>query len=231
VSKTIVGTVTGLTGPWYPRFSPESTKIYQPGLNNQTIAVIDVATKKITGTITDNHIGKDRPSISPDGKMSYAITGSGVLKNDVRTGKELERWLGVASGTVTFSPVAALSPDGTKLWTIATLPGSSNLALYGFDTTNPGTLRPALGATAFNGTVTGTIPITSAPHSMKFSPDNQTLYVLRQDLTQIAVVDTVKNVITKTIPTGAAPYGFDVTPDGSAIYVANLGSNNISFIT
>ena len=66
------------------------------------------------------------------------------------------------------------------------------------------------------GTVTGTVPVGTAPARVAITRDGTRAYVTNAGSASISVIDTAADAVIETIPVGDSPSALAVTPDGTA---------------
>jgi YVTN family beta-propeller protein len=79
-------------------------------------------------------------------------------------------------------------------------------------------------------TVTGTIPVGTAPVGVAVTPDGAFAYVTNQNSNTVSAIATATNTVTATVPVGNVPSGVAITSTGASAYVTNFHSANVSVI-
>jgi YVTN family beta-propeller protein len=181
---------------------------YICNLVDNTVSVIDVATRAVTATIAVGS-GPFGVAVTPDGSKVYVSNS-----ND-----ETVSVIDVATSAVTATIAVGSVPDG-----VAVTPDGSKVYVANYDGNAVSVI-----ATATN-TVTATIPVGNSPMGLAVTPDGSKVYVANDDGNTVSVIAAATNTVTATIPVGSAPEGVAVTPDGSKVYVANNDDNTVSVI-
>ncbi len=119
---------------------------------------------------------------------------------------------------VGFNPGdVAVSPDGSQLWVADTGPQ-----------TGPGSPTDIEVISTATDEVTATLPMSSAPAQIAFSPSGDRAYVTTAD--GLWIFDTATDQVTGVIPGLGDPHGIAVSPDGSTVYVTNTDDNVVEVI-
>jgi gliding motility-associated-like protein len=98
----------------------------------------------------------------------------------------------------------------------------NNTPAIGLATSGKGNIASFTAINNGNSPVTATI--TATPVAAGFA------YIAHGD-SDIAVINTVTNILVSTIKVGSFPYSISVSPDGSLAYVTNFGSGTVSVIS
>ncbi|HEY3840215.1 MAG TPA: cytochrome D1 domain-containing protein [Bryobacteraceae bacterium] len=183
----------------------------KPGTDGSNIAVIDIASRKVTGNIAFDHgIRPHCPMIGPrDGRL-YVTTelDKTITVIDPKT-------LKIVSTLPTGQPEShmfALSHDGRRAYTANVGPGTVSVIEIQAKK------------------VLKIIPISSNTQRISISPDDKWVFTADQTKPQMAVIDTASNTVAKWIPMEGIGYGSAVTPDGRSLLVALPDQNKVAVI-
>ena len=172
--------------------------------NGQSITIIDIATRQVTGTIP---VG-NQPSellILLDNRFAL-LTEYGdnrVRKIDLRVpGGIAEAPTGVGPGSITVSPGARTAYIANST--------SNDISVVDVATM----------------TLTATVPVGSTPIQVNRRPDGAFIYSVDQDMDQISVIDTATLAVTR-VPTGSRPNQFAVHRAGQRAFIPTPGSDRV----
>jgi YVTN family beta-propeller protein len=183
----------------------------RPGTNGQNIAVIDIATEKVTGNIAFTHgVRPHCPMIGPKDGRLYVTTelDKTVTIIDPKTLKIV----GTLPTGQPESHMLALSHDGSRAYTANVGPGTVSV----IDIAARKVLK--------------IIPISSNTQRISVSPNDKWVFTADQTKPQMAAIDTGTNTVAKWIPMEAIGYGSAVTPDGRWLLVALPDPNKVAVI-
>ena len=183
----------------------------RPGTDGQNIAVIDIATQKVTGNIAFDHgIRPHCAMIGPKDGRLYVTTelDKTVTIIDPKTLKII----GTLPTGQPESHMLALSHDGRRAYTANVGPGTVSV----IDIAARKVLK--------------VIPVSSSTQRISISPDDKWVFTADQTKPQMAAIDTGTNAVAKWIPMEAIGYGSAVTPDGRWLLVALSGPNKVAVI-
>ena len=99
-------------GPHGVDLSPDGKEIWTANEFDNTVSIIDVATKRVTQTLKVSTKAAARLAFTPDGKRVFICDDLGLLVLDAVTKKELKR---VKLGTPTHEEIL-FSPDGARVY-------------------------------------------------------------------------------------------------------------------
>ena len=99
-------------GPHGVDLSPDGKEIWTANEFDNTVTIIDVATKKVTQTLKVSTKASARLAFTPDGRQVFICDDLGLLVMDAATKKELKR---VKLGTPTHEEIL-FSPDGAHVY-------------------------------------------------------------------------------------------------------------------
>lgn len=183
----------------------------KPGTDGQLMRVIDIAQRKIVGTVDWGHGVRPHCAVMnhADGKL-YVTT-------------ELEKTVSVIDptslkivGTVPTgqeeSHMLAITHDGKRGYTANVGPGTVSV----LDLVKRELVK--------------IIPISKHTQRISISPDDKWAFTADQYKPQIAVIDTASNEIAKTVELPDIGYGTAVTPDGKWLVVALINLNEVGFV-
>jgi len=183
----------------------------RPGTNGDNIAVIDIATQKVTGNIDFTHgVRPHCPMIGPKDGRLYVTTelDKTISIIDPKTLKII----GTLPTGQPESHMLALSHDGRWAYTANVGPGTvSAIDIAGRKVLN-------------------VIPVSGNTQRISISPDDKWVFTADQTKPQMAVIDTGTNTVAKWIPMGVKGYGSAPTPDGRWLLVALPDQNKVAVI-
>jgi YVTN family beta-propeller protein len=111
----------------------------------------------------------------------------------------------------------AVTPDGSQLWVADTGPQ-----------TGPGSPTDIEVISTATDKVTATLPLSSAPAEIAFSPSGGTAYVTTA--AGLWIFDTATDQVSGVIQGLGDPHGVIVSPDGSTVYVTDTSDNVVDVI-
>jgi YVTN family beta-propeller protein len=183
----------------------------KPGTDGSQIAVIDLATRKVTHNIKFDHGVRPHCAVfGPKDGMLYVTTelDKTITIIDPKTYK--------VTGTIPTgqpeSHMLALSPDGRRGYTANVGPGTVSV----------------LDMEARK--VITVIPISKETQRISVSPDGKLAFTADQTKPQLAVIDTATNKIKTWIPLPGTGYGTAATSDGRWLVVALPTVNKVAVI-
>ena len=172
-----------------------------PGTDGTTLAVIDIASRKIVGSVDFGHgVRPHCPLINPKDKQLYVTTEiDGVVSViDPSTLKVVGK---VPTGAPE-SHMLAITRDGRRGYTANVGAGSVSV----LDLENRKTLT--------------VIPVAPKIQRIALSVDDKLVFTADQSKPQLAAIDTATNKLKTWIPLPAQGYGAASTPDGRWLVVA-----------
>jgi YVTN family beta-propeller protein len=211
--------------PHMGMITPDGRTLVASGSGNNTIYLIDVASKKVVGRIKA-HGEPEHMDITPDSK--YVFCGSmeeGVVQAiDLTTYQEAKAIEGFHEphGYSTL-------PDGSKIY-ISNL-GAHEVTVVDVNRlevhkrisvgspSEPSTLNPGQYLSGINGIINPTLTV-----------DGKLCYAADGDFGLVAVIDTATDKVIDTIPVGAQPWRGYASPDGKYILVPVNGEEMIAVI-
>jgi YVTN family beta-propeller protein len=183
----------------------------KPGSDGQSIAVVDLASRKVVGNIDFGHGVRPHCAVfGPKDGMLYVTTelDKAVAVIDPHTLKIV----GTIPTGQAESHMLAITPDGKRGYTANVGPGTvSVLDMEG------------------RRTIT-VIPVAKQVQRIALSPDGKMAFTSDQTKPQLAVIDTATNKIKSWIPLPGAGYGAAPTPDGRWLVVAVRTANKVAVV-
>jgi YVTN family beta-propeller protein len=171
-----------------------------PGTDGSTLAVIDIASRKVVGNVDFGHgVRPHCPLINPKDKLLYVTTeiDQAVTVIDPATLKVVAK---IPTGAPE-SHMLVIAHDGRRGYTANVGPGS--VSVLDLET------RKAITK----------IPVASKIQRIGISVDERLVFTADQTKPQLAVIDTATNKLKTWIPLPAVGYGATPTPDGHWLVV------------
>jgi YVTN family beta-propeller protein len=207
-SYTVTATIEVGTGPDGVAMDPTSHTAYVTNIDDDTVSVVDEATKTVTTTVTVGG-GPLTVAADPTAHIVYVTNGGNGTVSVINQ----------ATATVTATIAVGHGPDGVAM------DPKSHMAYV----TNggDGTVSAINEAT---GTVTATIAVGSDPDGVAVDPASHTAYVANGGDDTVSAINEATGTVTATIPVGSDPDGVAVDPTSHTAYVANGGTHTVSAI-
>ena len=183
-----------------------SSGVGKPGTDGDTIAAVDLASRKVVGKIGFNHgVRPHCPLIGPKDGLLYVTTelDKTITIIDPKTLKVL----GALPTGQEQSHMMVLSHDGKRAYTANVGPGTVSV----IDVEGRKVLK--------------VIPISGNTQRISMTPDDKWVFTADQTKAQMAAIDTTKNEVAKWIPMEGMVYLSAVTPDGKWLLVALADQN------
>jgi len=183
----------------------------KPGTDGDTIAAIDLASKKVVGKIEFNHgVRPHCPLIGPRDGLLYVTTelDKTITIIDPKTLKVM----GALPTGQEQSHMMVLSHDGKRAYTANVGPGTMSV----IDVAGRKVLK--------------VIKISDNTQRISMTPDDKWVFTADQTKPQMVAIDTAKNEVAKWIPLEGNGYGSTVTPDGKWLLVALPDQNKVAAI-
>ena len=183
----------------------------KPGTDGRSIAVIDLATKKVTGTIDfGKGVRPHCPLIGPKNGMLYVTT---ELEKSVSIidPKTLKIVGSVPTGQAE-SHMLVISKDGRRGYTANVGPGTGSV----LDMEARKTLK--------------VIPISGNTQRIALSVDDKFAFTADQTQPRLAVINTAESKVDGWITLPAPGYGTWPTPDGKYLVVAVPKTNQVAVV-
>jgi YVTN family beta-propeller protein len=182
-----------------------------PGTDGSTIAVIDIASRKIVGSVDFGHgVRPHCPLINPKDRLLYVTTeiDHAISVIDSTTLKVIGK---VPTGAPE-SHMLAITRDGRRGYTANVGPGSVSV----LDLENRKTIT--------------TIPVAPKIQRIALSVDDKLVFTADQTKPQLAVIDTATNKLKTWIPLPAQGYGAASTPDGRSLVIALPSGKQVAVV-
>ncbi|RXH54938.1 beta-propeller fold lactonase family protein [Granulicella sibirica] len=217
VAAVDVGGVTGHEVAASPDGRTAFVPIYgnsgvgKAGTDGQSIAVIDLASRKIVHTIDFPHgVRPHLPVFDPTGKILYVTTelDQAITAFDPKTYKTLF----TIPTTQNESHMFVVSKDGKRAYTANVGPGNVSV----LDLVSHKTIT--------------VIPISGNTQRISISRDGSMVFTSDQTKPQLAVIDTATNRIKTWIPMPATGYGSASTKDGRFLIIALRDPKQVAII-
>jgi len=183
----------------------------KPGSDGDTIAAIDIGSRKVVGDIRFNHgVRPHCPLIGPRDGLLYVTTelDKTITIIDPKTLKVL----GALPTGQEQSHMAVLSHDGKRAYTANVGPGTISV----IDVPGRKVLK--------------VIKISENTQRISMTPDDKWVFTADQTKPQMVAIDTTKNEVAKWISMEGIGYGSTVTPDGKWLLVALADQNKVAVI-
>ncbi len=183
----------------------------KPGTDGRNMMVIDVAGRKVTGTVDFGHpVRPHCPIYDPHSSLLYVTTelDQSVTIIDPQTLKII----GAIPTTQAESHMLVISHSGQRGYTANVGPGTVSV----LDMTARKTLA--------------VIPISSMTQRISISNDDSMVFTSDQTKPQLAVIDTATNKVKTWVPLPAPGYGTASTKDGRFLLVAIPAKNQIAVV-
>src|SRR5207302_1538408 len=178
-------------------------KAYIGLFKDNTVAVFDTSTNKVTKTIPIP-TGPHGLVITPDGKTVYASSDGASTVSVIDT----------AADKVTGSIEVGQMPHG-----LAMTPDGKQVLVSGFGT------NMVLFVDVATNKVTGQVAVPQ-PHNIAITPDGKTAYVAaqQQGATALAVISIAEKKQTGMVPLDKTPRALGFDPKGTQLYFTLAGS-------
>jgi YVTN family beta-propeller protein len=183
----------------------------KPGTDGDRMVVIDIASRKVTGTVNFNHgVRPHLPVFGPKNGMLYVTTelDQAITIIDPKTLKITGQ---IPTGQAE-SHMLAISHDGRRGYTANVGPGTVSV----LDMEARKTLT--------------IIPISGETQRISISPDDKWVFTSDQKEPRLAVIDTATNKVKNWVPLPGAGYGTASTPDGKWLLVDVPSKNQVAIV-
>jgi YVTN family beta-propeller protein len=183
----------------------------KPGTDGQIIDVIDIASRKVIGTVDFGHgVRPHCPQFGPKDGMLYVSTelDSSISVIDPHTLKIV----GSVPTGQKESHMFAITPDGKRAYTANVGPGTVSV----LDMENRKTIT--------------VIPVAGQVQRISLSVDGAMAFTSDVTKPQLAVIDTGTDKIKTWIPLPGLGYGTAPTPDGKWLVVAVPSANKVAVV-
>lgn len=209
-SEELVATIPVGVTPYFPRRTPDGTKVLVPNFGSNTVSVLCTATNKVLATIPVG-LAPTSVAVDPTSTTAYVTnSGSGTISVISVPTDTVVGTITVGSGPFDVT----VSRDGSKVYVSN---GGSNSVSVIDPTSN---------------TVIATIGTGTAPNGLTTSLDNTKLFVVNSGDNTVSVYNTSTNALLTTISVGLSPSQIAANPVNPLyVYVTNSGSNSVSVIS
>jgi len=183
----------------------------KPGTDGDRMVVIDIASRKVTGTVDFGHgVRPHLPVFGPKNGMLYVTTelDQTITIIDPKTLKIVGQ---IPTGQLE-SHMLVISHDGRRGYTANVGPGTVSV----LDMEARKTLA--------------VIPISGETQRISISPDDKWVFTSDQKQPRLAVIDTATDKVTAWVPLPGAGYGTASTPDGKFLLVDVPGKNQVAIV-
>jgi DNA-binding beta-propeller fold protein YncE len=183
----------------------------KPGTDGDRMVVIDIASRKITGTVNfGKGVRPHLPVIGPRNGMLYVTTEleQAITIIDPKTLQITGR---IPTGQAE-SHMLVISHDGRRGYTANVGPGTVSV----LDLEARKTLA--------------VIPISGETQRISISPDDRMVFTSDQKSPRLAVIDTATNKVRNWVPLPGAGYGTAPTPDGKWLLVDVPSKNQVAIV-
>ncbi|MFC5206165.1 Hsp70 family protein [Pseudonocardia sulfidoxydans] len=249
-------TIPGGTPAGFAVVSPSGRQVYVANRATKTVTVIDTSVNKITATIPVDAGPPQYLAFAPDGKKIYvsvwddARTIADVAVIDTTTNSI------IADIKVDTRPfLAAVTPDGSKLWvpnhdsgSISIIDTSTNTVVntlkvapnphwieFSTDGTKAYTANHESNVISVldvaNETEIAQIPVDKSPHSLAVNHQRPLVANVNYDSNTVTMINTDNDQVVARIPVGKNPQEISWAPDGRFAYVVNVADNSVSVIS
>jgi YVTN family beta-propeller protein len=183
----------------------------KPGTDGTHIDVIDIASRKVTGTIDFGRgVRPHCPLIGPKDGMLYVTTE--IDKTISIIDPKTLKIVGTIPTGQPESHMLTITADGKRGYTANVGPGTISV----LDMENRKTLA--------------VIPVSGEVQRIAVSTDGKLVFTSDQKKPQLAVIDTATSKIKTWIPLSGLGYGTATTPDGRWLVVAVRSDNKVAII-
>jgi YVTN family beta-propeller protein len=183
----------------------------KPGTDGTHIDVIDIASRKVTGTIDFGRgVRPHCPLIGPKDGMLYVTTE--IDKTISIIDPKTLKIVGTIPTGQPESHMLTITADGKRGYTANVGPGTISV----LDIENRKTLA--------------VIPVSGEVQRIAVSTDGKLVFTSDQKKPQLAVIDTATSKIKTWIPLSGLGYGTATTPDGRWLVVAVRSDNKVAII-
>jgi YVTN family beta-propeller protein len=183
----------------------------KPGTDGDRMVVIDIASRKVTGTVDFGHgVRPHLPVFGPKNGMLYVTTelDKTITIIDPKTLKIVGQ---IPTGQPE-SHMLVISHDGRRGYTANVGPGTVSV----LDMEARKTIA--------------VIPISGETQRISISPDDKWVFTSDQKEPRLAVIDTATDKVTTWVPLPGAGYGTASTPDGKFLLVDVPSKNQVAIV-
>jgi len=183
----------------------------KPGTDGDHMVVIDIASRKLTGTVNFGHgVRPHLPVFGPKNGMLYVTTelDKTITIIDPKTLKIVGQ---IPTGQAE-SHMLAISHDGRRGYTANVGPGT--VSVLDMEAQKALTI----------------IPISGETQRISISPDDKWVFTSDQKAPRLAVIDTAANKVKTWVELPGAGYGTAPTPDGKWLLVDVPSKNQVAIV-
>jgi YVTN family beta-propeller protein len=185
--------------------------VAKPGTDGQSMAVIDIASRKVINTVDFGHgVRPHCPIYDPVSKMLYVTTE--LDKSITIVDPKTLKIVGSIPTNEEYSHMLAISHDGLHGYTANVEPGTVSV----LDMKARKTIA--------------VIPISPSTQRISISRDDRMVFTSDQTKPQLAVIDTSTNSIKTWIPLPGIGYGTGSTLDGHWLLVAMPHASQVAVV-
>jgi YVTN family beta-propeller protein len=185
--------------------------VAKPGTDGQSMAVIDIATRKVTATIDFGHGVRPHCAVyDPVSKMLYVTTE--IDKSVSIVDPHSLKIVGAIPTDRLYSHMLAISHDGLRGYTANVDPGTVSV----LDMKARKTIT--------------VIPISESTQRISISKDDTMVFTSDQTKPQLAVIDTATNTVKTWVPLPSPGYGTASTSDGRYLLVAMRAASQVAVV-
>lgn len=197
-------------GAFFVAVTPDNATAYVSNSNNNTVTVIDAATKTAKASILVG-LAPGALVITPDGTKVYVVnSGDGTVSViDVATNAVIATVV-VGDDSVQL----AVLPTGTAVY-VLNLNDQINTSVSVIRTSDD--------------TVIATVPVGEQPQEIVASPDSAHVYVPNFQDGTVSQIQTSDNTVT-TFAVGTGPSGIAVSSDSATLYISDATTNDVRFV-
>lgn len=214
VTREIVASIPVGLNPRAVAIHPDGYEVYVSNHDENTISVISSMSNAVIHTIGTGQAPLGMAIAA--NKLYVANRNSNTVSIFTTTNHSLITSIPVSS----FPNSIVASPTGDKVY-VSHTSGSVTV------------ISTATNAAIATIPVPSTVGIDSSPEGLAVSADGSKVFVANNGLFEnnVAVINTVTNIVTQTIPVGEFPFGVALSANGKWIYVTNRGSGTVSVIS
>jgi len=183
----------------------------KPGTDGSTLAVIDIASRKLLHTVDFGHgVRPHCPMFGPKDGLLYVSTE--LDKTITLIDPKTLKIVGAIPTGQEESHMFVLSSDGRRGYTANVGPGTVSV----LDTMARKTIT--------------VIPISKTTQRISISPDDKWVFTADQTKPQLALIDTASNKVANWIPLPDVAYGTAITPNGNWLVAAMIKTSKVAVV-
>ncbi|AXC13713.1 hypothetical protein ACPOL_4440 [Acidisarcina polymorpha] len=185
--------------------------VAKPGTDGSTMAIIDIPSGKVTGTVDFGHGVRPHCPIFDSGSNQLYVTTE--LDKDITiVDPKTLKIVGTIPTTQDFSHMLALSHDGNRGYTANVKPGTVSV----LDMKARKTIA--------------VIPISAYTQRISVSRDDRMAFTADQTQPRLAVIDTSSNQVKNWVALPGEGYGTGATLDGHWLLVTVPSANQVAVV-